>query len=261
MIAELYLIDNAVMNILVIRLAAAISGRRVKPVRAALFASAGAIYALAAASASALMMHWTLKIAGSLILSAVLSFGSVKEYFVGAVSMFAAIFVAGGAVTCVALLASRRFGGLESLSPLTAIAGALITYLLPYAVRRLRGERASDGEVLELVITNQGQRHNLKAVQDTGNMLIEPISGLPVIVIHSTAREENATIPIPASTVFGDGMLFGFRPDRIELNGRQIDAVVVRVKRGFGDYEALIPPCFIKMQERGAKREDGQAVL
>ena len=93
---------------------------------------------------------------------------------------------------------------------------------------------------------------------DTGNLLTEPFSGLPVIVARRnslvqvlpkgfpTGQENGNLRVIPYSAVGGEGLLCAFRPQSVELRlGRRKQSVecYVAVSDSLeGEYDGIINP-------------------
>lgn len=98
---------------------------------------------------------------------------------------------------------------------------------------------------------------------DSGNLVTEPFSALPVIVISHTClptpycdpESEMFPLPIraiPFSTASGKSCFFGFRPDRIELltplkKPKRIDAFVGidTSSSSYSGYDGIIPACIL----------------
>ncbi len=103
------------------------------------------------------------------------------------------------------------------------------------------------------------QKFDARLLADSGNLVTEPFSALPVIVIASSAlpypfdSPESESFPfpiraIPFSTSAGRSCFFGFRPDRIELllparKPRRIDAFIgIDTDRStYSGYDGLMP--------------------
>ena len=118
---------------------------------------------------------------------------------------------------------------------------------------------------LEIVINNQSV--STMALCDTGNLLKEPISGRPVIIVGfelirpilpmeiwrvfknndlciSDPILQKAKIRfIPTSTVSGQGLMLAFAPDVASVNSKPTDAyVAIDMQNGqYGGYPALVP--------------------
>ncbi len=112
-----------------------------------------------------------------------------------------------------------------------------------------------------LVLGNERIRADLLC--DSGNLVTEPFSALPVIVLTSCCLPfpyddpENECFPlpiriIPFSTSSGQSCFLGFRPERIFLTSpfkkpKQIDAYVAidRVRKSYSGYDGLFPTCIL----------------
>ena len=151
------------------------------------------------------------------------------------------------------------------------IVAALVLYFL---IRRIKGAvLAGKLNYIDLKVTYSGHTASLKALPDTGNALCDPISNAPVIVAefsavskilpHEFARifeSENDidTVPLSckirlipfASIGCENGMLWGFKPDKVEafLNERSVTLgdVIIGMCRGSlssdKSFNALIHP-------------------
>ena len=98
---------------------------------------------------------------------------------------------------------------------------------------------------------------------DSGNLVTEPFSALPVIIISHTClpppycdpESELFPLPIraiPFSTASGKSCFFGFRPDRIELltplkKPKRLDAFVGidTNSSSYSGYDGIIPACIL----------------
>lgn len=111
----------------------------------------------------------------------------------------------------------------------------------------------------EIRIYSKNERFSARLIADSGNLVTEPFSALPVIVISASSlpppydRPESDIFPlplraIPFGTSSGKGCFFGFRPDRIELirlgkKPKRIDAYV-GIDTGntrYSGYDGIIP--------------------
>lgn len=118
----------------------------------------------------------------------------------------------------------------------------------------LRGRRLGAGERLALRITWRGETAEVPALRDSGNLLTDGLTGLPVIVAPArpwTQMIVADALPagcrlLPVRTAAGKGLLPCVRPDRLELleGGKKtdIDAVVAFSAADFS--RALVPDAF-----------------
>lgn len=125
--------------------------------------------------------------------------------------------------------------------------------------------------VCSLCITLNGSTATISALVDSGNLLREPISEKAVIIasfgaVRSIIPVELLTLfknkdisgledspyrsrirLIPASTVNGQGLLFGISPDRVTADGKEVDVYVALSSDAldFGGYQAIVPAVII----------------
>ena len=102
----------------------------------------------------------------------------------------------------------------------------------------------------KLTFSIGGKSFTLSVFLDTGNGLKEPFSGAPVILVSKrvlkgfAVKDENLRL-IPYKTVKGEGLLYGFKPDFIEIDGviREKECYIAPFEGDFGiNKEGLIPP-------------------
>lgn len=133
------------------------------------------------------------------------------------------------------------------------------------------GMNGSGGQkYLPVCMTHCGKTIQLTALADTGNMLRDPVSGLPVLVVdagvawellriskrellHPVEALATAGCPglrlIPYSAVGQErGLLLGLRVDRLQLNGEEQNMVVAFAPHSIGQngkYRALAGGMFV----------------
>ncbi len=111
----------------------------------------------------------------------------------------------------------------------------------------------------EVKIYANGRKFDARLLIDSGNLVTEPFSALPVIVVSSYAlpppfdapERESFPLPIraiPFSTSAGKSCFFGFRPDKIEIirpakKPLRVDAFIGidTENRNYSGYDGLIP--------------------
>ncbi|MEA4971214.1 MAG: sigma-E processing peptidase SpoIIGA [Candidatus Pelethousia sp.] len=242
MYIELFLLDNALMDWIILRLAAALRGRKIAGWHTAAGCILGALYAL-------LAVYW--QPAGSLpgkaafgcALALAFSPKGFKDYALCVVCLFGAAFAVGGLAFALALTTGGRMekGVIWSGLPLrTALCIALLASFLPRMARSIL-RRRQQGHV-RLEIEHRGACYRLEAMIDSGSSLFDPLSGLPVIVAYLPALSAEAHLPIPAQTLGGSGILYALRPQRVYLDGAQINAVLALSAEPLQRAQALVPP-------------------
>ena len=220
--------------------------------RMALGALWGGVYAVLAAARPVFWALWTVKLAaGALIV--LLAYGAQARTPRALVAFYAAAACFGGAV---------RF--LSSLRGTPAAANApvpgpvlLLSFALCYGVaalvfRRVGRERR---ETLHAVtVTRQGRSVRLRALEDSGNALVDPLTGDGVLVADAAALaplfDDGAALRLDAPEALaklegaqGRGLrllpctcvaaartlLLCFRPDELEIDGRARRDLLVAV--------------------------------
>lgn len=157
-----------------------------------------------------------------------------------------------------------------------AAAAAVVVAVGGRISKRRRGVKTA-----EVKLAFEERDVTLTALADSGNLLRDPVSGRSVIVVSGDAASkllpENAAeiardadfasrldeLPgsvrrrvriLPVTNVYGDGMLFGFRPDRAEIvktdadgtpcgKPRDVDCIIAVSDKsdGFGGCAAVLP--------------------
>ncbi len=111
----------------------------------------------------------------------------------------------------------------------------------------------------ELKIYIGSEKFSARLLCDSGNLVTEPFSSLPVIVLSSSClpppydmpESEHFPLPIraiPFATSAGKSCFLGFRPDRIEIirpakKPKRVDAFIGidTEKRNYSGYDGLVP--------------------
>lgn len=125
-----------------------------------------------------------------------------------------------------------------NISPITLIASTVISYIIIEIINRVIEKKQLKSSKYEIGIKFKDKYIVLNAKIDTGNLLKEPFSNLPVIVVKKS--EINLLIPefnifesienqneikklkirmIPFKTVSGTGILPAFKPEYVVLKG------------------------------------------
>ena len=120
------------------------------------------------------------------------------------------------------------------------------------------GLRTRGRELVPLSVTYAGRTVRVLALRDTGNTLVDPITGETVTVLAPDLGEKlgipasalrdpaGAMVPglrlIPARTVGGGGLLAAVRCEKVAIGGRPGGTIVAFARENFGngEYQALI---------------------
>ena len=160
-----------------------------------------------------------------------------------------------------------------NIRPVVLLACLAAAYAVVTLYDRFTAKRTPSREIYRIVIARNGRTLPVLALADSGNRLVEPFSGLPVLVVNAAEvwgllspeerriiREHDTETPLPglrwvlAGTVQGRGMLPAFRPDEMyimlekkkaELSG--YFAVTVETNIGNGDYSGIFNPKMIQV--------------
>ena len=107
-----------------------------------------------------------------------------------------------------------------------------------------------DESVGEVCVRIGREEFVLSGLSDSGNLLTEPFSGKPVILVSEKSQlgaaiEKEPDVVkryIPYEDVSGTGMLKGVMPKEIKVNNCVVDCMVATVRnKDFNGYDALVP--------------------
>ena len=122
-----------------------------------------------------------------------------------------------------------------------AVFYALIT-VSQRILNRIKGRR-----IVLLAVTYNSEKFFLNALEDSGNFLKEPISGKPVIIADKgifAAEKIEFFYAVPFHSLgCENGIIYAFKPERIEYQNQTIDAFIGIYNSALsdsGEYNALI---------------------
>ena len=239
---ELFLADDLLLNLLILRLAAALLSVRPPTFRMIAAALSAALVSAAAAFLLPILRSVYFRIPLLALMALGLPAKSFREFLRNAGVTLFSTFVAGGCAVVIALLTGGGFknGFLSGgISLRLALLIALAVSFLPSAARRILRRKLKNGCRANAVLLHDGRIFRFRALVDTGNSLSEPVTGLPVAVVRSAELARYAKLPIPCETAAGSVVLRGFRPERFSVDGRETDCIVA-VAEGLGE-EAIVP--------------------
>lgn len=113
------------------------------------------------------------------------------------------------------------------ISPVMLILCTLIAFISLSIYERVKSKVKPRVRIHRVTVYSDKSEYSFSSMVDTGCNLKEPFSGLPVIVAE---REliESEDIPktklrlVPYKTLSGEGVLKAFKPDRIEIDGKEL---------------------------------------
>ena len=147
----------------------------------------------------------------------------------------------------------RLMHSLSLPASLALLAACCLTPLLSGGVPRPAPVCCATVELM-----HQGHTVTLTALVDTGNLLRDPLTGLPVIVVSRRAARKLTPLPVPGQllpgmrlisvrTAAGSALMAIFRPQRVRvLSGqtwREVRAMVGLSPDGYDGAQALLPAC------------------
>lgn len=137
-----------------------------------------------------------------------------------------------------------------SVPPLLLVALTVVCYGILWLWEQWSRRRAPKEHLLQVRLTYEGRQVTFPCLYDSGNHLVEPFSGYPVLIVERATAENILSVPatiehltpgdgwrlIPYDTLGGDGLLPAFIPS---------SAVAVT-----GSGEIPLPPCYVAVCER-----------
>ncbi|MBQ1818127.1 MAG: sigma-E processing peptidase SpoIIGA [Clostridia bacterium] len=244
MYVEVFLIDNALMDLIAVRLAAALLSVRPPLARQAAFA---ALSAAAAAAAVYLVPQGVRVLLFPLLLpllALALPVKSPKGLLRACAAVAAATLMTGGCALSAALImgGGGAHGAIRGSVPLRVfLVFAAAASFLPGAVMRLKRAGGEAGLRTEFTVEAGGLEWSFTAIVDTGNRLKDPWLKLPVAVVTCRGLERLARIPVPVVTPAGSTVLYALRPDRAAVNGTPVGCLVAVSKQAL-PAGAILPP-------------------
>lgn len=251
---DVYFAVNFTMDFLALYLTARVAKLPLRPLRLCLSASLGAIYAILALllpDGNLFSAFTTLAVPFLLILIAY--DGMERRAFFRTVAIFWSIsFLLGGAATAVSYLVAQWakreavIGGQVELLPAELpFWGLLAVGLLLCAVVSLllRIRKKLPATATVEIGESEDRLVSLIGLVDSGNLLVEPLSGNAVIVVDRKAADflpselsflrdgGSPTLTprlrlIPYSTAAGEGILYGYLPRIVRVEGKPCAACV-----------------------------------
>ena len=262
--ADTLVLLNAAVDYLLLLSAGKLCGLPLRRGRLALGALWGGAYALCAALWPRCFSPVPLRLLAGAGM-AVIGFGLGRQTPKAVAAVLASAAAFGGAVYALSSLSALPRAGAPSLRVLLssfALCYALLSLLFRCAARRGRGRTA------EVEIALAGRRVKLRALEDTGNELTDPVSGDAVLIAESAAlaplfpgeaalSETDAAAAmalwgarrpgrfrlLPCASVTAErALIVCFRPDEVRIGGRRASALIGISPHplcGDGRYEAI----------------------
>lgn len=193
---DILFLENLLANCLIIKLTGAISGFEVKTFRMILASSLGALYAILAVvipKTAILSGLLTRVIVSILMILIAFKIRGVSEFLRRwGMMLLSAFLLAGCTYGISSLFASSAapYGGVMYISPQAILkafllSGAICILLVRPIGRILSGKAYKEGAILPVYIKMGDKSARLRALVDTGNSLVDPITGYPVLVVEA----------------------------------------------------------------------------
>ena len=259
---EQAIFENMLINCMILYFVFKTIKQRVPKLKIFLSAAVGTAFALVLPMLTFTgALSFLVRIFAGLFMVFIVQHKSLSRYILFALLFFTYIFVFGGAVLGVMFML-----GLESapvwLVPSVVFAMFLVMKLL---IKFLNIRHSIGQNLRDVVITHRGQRYKITSYLDTGNRLRDPETNAPIVIISLSLflkmfpdvppdkivlgrlgeREIEHGRYIPLETVTGQGKIFTFPPEKLEIvRGKTHNFVRLGLSlRGFRDavkYDALL---------------------
>ncbi len=109
---------------------------------------------------------------------------------------------------------------------------SVFSYIVISVIAKFTDKKAPKSQEYYTVIQYKGKTYSAIGLMDSGNMLREPFSNLPVVMVEKNVFKSfnvpaEKTLLIPVSTINGESLTKAFKPDFVELNGNKINRVYI----------------------------------
>lgn len=262
---EPFLIDNALMNYCVFALTAAWLGIRIRVVPAILASVFGAVYALVSLFLLPLLRAPYIKLPLFLIGSLPLYRKAGSILRVLPFMMLSAATVGGSALMLTLLLGGSvtADGTLIGTVPVrAALLSGLFAICLPRIMRSVLHIRKKRSMHTKVIVHLKTHVYELDALIDSGNLLTDPISGLPVVLINRSVDEPTRSIPF--YKLSGEGILRGERPIQValpEYGNAIVDCICAESPEQIYGAQAILPEALIPQEWRTSNVQMDQVHL
>lgn len=158
----------------------------------------------------------------------------VKRLFIRTLAFFGASMIICGAVVLVEMTLKPSGVAVYNdtvyfdISPITLLICTAISYLVLSVYEKIKNAHKLGCTLKKVTVyTNDNEQIIFDSAVDTGCDLKEPFSQLPVIIVEKdivdlSGKDESSLRVIPFSTMSGDSMIYGFKPDKLLIDGKEI---------------------------------------
>lgn len=163
----------------------------------------------------------------------------VKEYVKSLVVFVIATYVVGGITFGLSYLCGVD---VKSYAAFGLVACAIATTLI--CARVLRKKRSSDASTLTTNISVDGRKIALTGLCDSGNTLVDGVSGLPVIILSANAEKQLGKTDIEGFlsvvTVSGESNMPITKLQDVEVAGRRISCMAALSRKDFENCDLIL---------------------
>lgn len=270
--ADVYFIVNFSMDFLALFITCKLRKIPLRLFRTVFGAAVGSLYAVVSLSFNGKgnILTFLLSVAVPFLMCYI-AFGGGRPlyYLINVASFWIVSFVMGGMMTAIYYFAGKLLSSKEiyingttytlySDIPLWIfIAAAFACALITVVWNRFAAKKAECREVT-FFVEDGAVSISERALCDSGNLLVEPISGLPVIILSGELMEKIAPgleklsdglsyrkiRIIPYNTLTGSGILYGYIPDCVKIDGNIKKACLCsgrELSKPFDGYNVIVP--------------------
>ena len=261
---EWFLLDNGMMNYLILRIACVMCGGRARHGRMLLFAAFGAGYALLSMTRAPVLKLFLPK----LLLGGVMAVALIERpraFLKALVCLYLAACMMGGVMLGLLMLFGGSFRGgayVGTVPVRLALLCACVALVLPRCIVSVLHAIRLRSLHVRVMLRFDDRTLTLTALCDTGNLLIEPMSGLPVMIVRpGLLPHDRKGRPVAFRSVGGSGLLTAIRPDEAVAyleTPRYLTLLAAESAHGISAADAILPACILTEERRccDANREE-----
>ena len=248
--------DNLMMNYLILRLGCVLYGGGVRQWRMLLAASLGAVYALLSLTKLPMLRAFLPKLLLCLAMALPLT-ERARTYPKAFLCLLLAACLMGGVMFSLLQLFGGEFyhgAYVCTVSIRMALLAICICACLPRLVVSVLHAVRQRKSSVRVCIRFADRTIELVALIDSGNLLTEPLSGLPVVVVRPGLLPRTQHVrPVAFRTVNGAGMLYAMRPAALLVYQgywRRVDAMVAESAYALKSADAILPTALLTEEGR-----------
>lgn len=275
---DIYILINFSMDFLSLYILTFLTHDKVHLSRMCVGAGIGAVYALVSLLPleNQLLQAITNVLVPMAVCFAAFGFGSLRAFVKRVFLFYCVSFLSGGFMSAIYYFAGKLISDRDVLIngrvedvyadiPLWVFA---LCGLICALIAIVWGRITSKGRQISVVTVRVKSDiciREFDGLVDSGNLLTDPLGGLPVIIV--SAETADSLFPpeirsrsidartvggrvrlIPYQTPSGEGMTLGYIAEKIEINGREVGAVLAcpdSMSDSFDGHAAIVPSCLL----------------